>query len=581
MVDEAYAEFRRRRHAERADVAGAIPAAGRHSDDEQGVRIRRRTAGLPGSGTGGGRRAADRSAALPPVRGDPGGGPRGPRTRRRAARPGRGTAHRTRRDGGLAGDDGLRAADSDANFVLFGTFADWHAVWQGLLDRGVLIRETGPDGWLRVSIGTPEEMAAFRTALEEVIASMSPDAGTRSNGTTNETKVARRDRPRRHGPHRRRRPGSASTTTCSPPSASTDCSTSPSRSRATCTSTRTTPSRTPRSRSARPSRRPSATSPAPDASATHSSRMDEALVQAAVDLSGRPYLVHREPDGAPPTIGPDYATTLTRHVFESFTHHAAVGLHLVVLSGRDWHHITEAQYKAVARALRLAVELDPRVPACRPPRACCSSVASGSSCSTTGRAIFARHSAPSTGSAQRSRSPPTRARRWPPTGWWCRASARSRACMAGTGGRRRSGRGRRAGGSAAAGVGHLRRACRCCSTPASSTACETEGCMRSPAGSSRFGRRSCRIWGGTRCTPNPGRGCSPACRRTPGTTSCTPTPRGVLRSSAHDRRCTANRSLRRMRASAVGHPVPPGEVRRRRGGTAAQLAGDPVETDEA
>ena len=63
---------------------------------------------------------------------------------------------------------GLQAADSDANFVLFGTFADRHAVWQGLLDRGVLIRETGPDGWLRVSIGTPEEMAAFRAALEEV-----------------------------------------------------------------------------------------------------------------------------------------------------------------------------------------------------------------------------------------------------------------------------------------------------------------------------------------------------------------------------------------------------------------------------
>jgi histidinol-phosphate aminotransferase len=64
---------------------------------------------------------------------------------------------------------GFRAADSDANFVLFGTFPDRHAVWQGLLDRGVLIRETGPDGWLRVSIGTPDEMAAFRRALEEVV----------------------------------------------------------------------------------------------------------------------------------------------------------------------------------------------------------------------------------------------------------------------------------------------------------------------------------------------------------------------------------------------------------------------------
>jgi imidazoleglycerol-phosphate dehydratase len=89
--------------------------------------------------------------------------------------------------------------------------------------------------------------------------------------------------------------------------------------------------------------------------------MDEVLVQAAVDLSGRPYLVHHEPEGAPPTIGADYASTLTRHVFESFTHHAAIALHVVVHSGRDWHHIVEAQYKAVARALRAAVELDPRV----------------------------------------------------------------------------------------------------------------------------------------------------------------------------------------------------------------------------
>ncbi|WP_255632898.1 histidinol-phosphate transaminase [Actinotalea sp. Marseille-Q4924] len=65
-------------------------------------------------------------------------------------------------------DRGLTVADSDANFVLFGRFEDRHAVWQGLLDRGVLIRETGPEGWLRVSIGTPEEMTAFRDALVEV-----------------------------------------------------------------------------------------------------------------------------------------------------------------------------------------------------------------------------------------------------------------------------------------------------------------------------------------------------------------------------------------------------------------------------
>jgi histidinol-phosphate aminotransferase len=64
---------------------------------------------------------------------------------------------------------GLEVADSDANFCLFGRFEDRHAVWQGLVDRGVLIRETGPEGWLRVSVGTPDETAAFRAALTEVL----------------------------------------------------------------------------------------------------------------------------------------------------------------------------------------------------------------------------------------------------------------------------------------------------------------------------------------------------------------------------------------------------------------------------
>ncbi|MCW2775960.1 MAG: histidinol phosphate aminotransferase apoenzyme [Nocardioides sp.] len=64
---------------------------------------------------------------------------------------------------------GLLVADSDANFALFGTFRDRHAVWQGLLDRGVLIRETGPDGWLRVSIGTAAEMQTFKEALTQVM----------------------------------------------------------------------------------------------------------------------------------------------------------------------------------------------------------------------------------------------------------------------------------------------------------------------------------------------------------------------------------------------------------------------------
>jgi histidinol-phosphate aminotransferase len=71
---------------------------------------------------------------------------------------------------------GFTVADSDANFVFFGEFADRRAVWQGLLDRGVLIREVGPPAWLRVSIGTPAEMAQFRSALTEVMG----DVGTAS-----------------------------------------------------------------------------------------------------------------------------------------------------------------------------------------------------------------------------------------------------------------------------------------------------------------------------------------------------------------------------------------------------------------
>ncbi len=64
---------------------------------------------------------------------------------------------------------GLAVADSDANFVLFGSFVDRDAVFQRLLQHGVLIRATGPDGWLRVSVGTPEEMSAFRAALVDSV----------------------------------------------------------------------------------------------------------------------------------------------------------------------------------------------------------------------------------------------------------------------------------------------------------------------------------------------------------------------------------------------------------------------------
>jgi imidazoleglycerol-phosphate dehydratase len=91
--------------------------------------------------------------------------------------------------------------------------------------------------------------------------------------------------------------------------------------------------------------------------------MDETLAHAAVDVSGRPYCVHL---GEPSTlegfvIGGNYPTVLNRHVFESLAFHARIALHLRVVHGRDPHHITEAQYKAVARALRAAAEADPRL----------------------------------------------------------------------------------------------------------------------------------------------------------------------------------------------------------------------------
>ncbi|MEX5631685.1 imidazoleglycerol-phosphate dehydratase HisB [Parafrankia sp. FMc2] len=87
--------------------------------------------------------------------------------------------------------------------------------------------------------------------------------------------------------------------------------------------------------------------------------LDEALVQSAVDLSGRPYCVHVEPELVG-LIG-TYDTTLTRHVFESITASARIALHVRVLSGRNAHHVVEAQFKSVARAMRDAVALDARV----------------------------------------------------------------------------------------------------------------------------------------------------------------------------------------------------------------------------
>ncbi|MCH9722952.1 MAG: imidazoleglycerol-phosphate dehydratase HisB [Actinomycetia bacterium] len=93
--------------------------------------------------------------------------------------------------------------------------------------------------------------------------------------------------------------------------------------------------------------------------------MDETLAHAAVDVSGRPYFVHTgEPeylvDFTIAGAGVPYHTVINRHVFESLAANARIALHVRTIYGRDPHHITEAQYKAVARALRAAIELDPR-----------------------------------------------------------------------------------------------------------------------------------------------------------------------------------------------------------------------------
>jgi len=87
--------------------------------------------------------------------------------------------------------------------------------------------------------------------------------------------------------------------------------------------------------------------------------LDEVIVQAAVDLSGRPYLVHRQPEIVE-LIG-TFDTTLGKHIWESFVVEARIALHIRVIEGRNAHHVLEAQFKAVARALRDAVTLDSRV----------------------------------------------------------------------------------------------------------------------------------------------------------------------------------------------------------------------------
>ena len=91
--------------------------------------------------------------------------------------------------------------------------------------------------------------------------------------------------------------------------------------------------------------------------------LDEALAEAVVDISGRPYLVHTGESEAfvHHLIGGHFTGSMVRHVLEAIAYHAGICLHVRVISGRDPHHIAEAEFKSLARALRAAVEDDPRV----------------------------------------------------------------------------------------------------------------------------------------------------------------------------------------------------------------------------
>ena len=265
---------------------------------------------------------------------------------------------RAERDGLVAWlrQRGLAVADSDANFVLFGEFDSRRAVWQGLLDRGVLVREVGPPRWLRVTVGTPAEMAAFRAALDEVLSFMNRVA--RVERLTHETQIMVEldldgigvvevgtgvpffdHMLAQLGKH-----GCLDLTVRAKGDVEIDA-------HHTVEDTAITLGQALKEAlgdKSGISRFGHALIP-----------LDETLVQAAVDLSGRPYVVHHEPDGMAPLIG-SYDTTLTRHIFESLAFAAGICLHVRVIEGRNPHHIVEAQFKAVARALRAAAAPDPR-----------------------------------------------------------------------------------------------------------------------------------------------------------------------------------------------------------------------------
>ncbi len=368
------------RHPERADPARGPDAARGDPHHEQGLRARRRPAGLPR------RRPRSSSDALRLVRmpyhlSSP------TQAVARAALAHAGALLATvevikgQRDRIVAelAALGLDPVPSDANFVLFGGLADERATWQALLEQGVLVRDVGIAHYLRVTAGTPAETDAF-------LDGHGPSRSHPPAGAVRMTEqVAVDETATRHRTASIRRSTSESSVELDldlDGTGESDISTGvrfydhmlASLAKHSLIDLRVKAVgdvdvdahhtvedvaivlgdalREALGDKRGISRFGDATVP-----------LDEALVQAVVDVAGRPYVVHEgEPEGQVyAVIGGTYTGSLTRHVLESFAYHAGIALHVRVLAGRDPHHLVEAQFKAVARALRAAVARDPRV----------------------------------------------------------------------------------------------------------------------------------------------------------------------------------------------------------------------------
>ena len=379
VVDEAYAEFSDRPSAITL-LRDARAQADRQPDDEQGVRLRRAV----GWATWPRRRPSSTRCSSS---GCPTTCPSLTQAAARAAlRHADATlgsvallrAERERVVAALAAV-GYDVVPSDANFVLFGRFADAPRAWRAFLDRGVLIRDVGIPHRLRVTIGTPEENDAFlQTAADVLVEESGMNRVGRVERVTKESKVLVEidldgtgqtdiatgvpffdhmlDALGKHGAFDltvQRRPGTSS-------------------------STRTTPSRTSRSCSARRCGRRSATSGASAASATRGSRWTRRSPTRSWTSPGGPYTVHTgEPEFMQAfVVGGHYPTVLNRHVFESLAFHGHLALHVRVLDGRDPHHITEAAVQGDrpgpargdgARRADRAASRPPRAPCSRRP----------------------------------------------------------------------------------------------------------------------------------------------------------------------------------------------------------------------